>query len=220
MGAVSPSTEVDAALERTIMERVVLPAVRGMAAEGTPYRGVLYAGLMLVHGPSGIEPMTLEFNARFGDPEAQVLLPRLETDLVPLLAGAAGGRLPAGPDVLFGAGASACVVLAAQGYPGRPRTGDEVRGLDDAVGGDRTLVFHAGTRVEAAPGGGRRVVTSGGRVLAVAGLGPDLGAAVRRAYEGVARISFEGMHHRRDIGRDALERLETRARQTAHRGGS
>ncbi|MGH9867821.1 MAG: phosphoribosylamine--glycine ligase [Candidatus Polarisedimenticolia bacterium] len=225
MGAISPSVDVDAGLEQEIMSRIVMPAIRGMASEGAPYRGVLYAGLMLVPGAGGAPsdppvPVTLEFNARFGDPETQVLLPRLQADLVPLLADAAEGRLDELPRDLFRREAAACVVMAAQGYPGRPRTGDEVRGVETLASLEGTQVFHAGTRVEPPEGKGARTVTSSGRVLAVSSLGEDLGAALRRAYDGVSRISFEGMHHRRDIGRDALARAAARERQMAGRGGS
>ena len=219
MGAFSPSTEVDGELTRRVMEQVILPAIRGMAAEGNAYRGVLYAGLMLVPTPAGgVDPMTLEFNARFGDPETQVLLPRLRSDVVTLFADAAAGRLSEdGARIAAASEWSACVVMAARGYPEAPELGDAIHGLEEAERLAGTEVLHAGTRMErgeAAP----RVVTAGGRVLAVSALGADLREAVRRAYDGVARISFEGMHHRRDIGRDAVSRLVARGQLVADRG--
>jgi phosphoribosylamine---glycine ligase len=222
MGAFSPSTEMNEALERRVMEQVILPAIRGMAAEGAPYRGVLYAGLMLVADEAGdVIPMTLEFNARFGDPETQVLLPRLEEDLVALFAEAAAGRMASGRRrVAATSDWGACVVMAARGYPEPADVGQEIRGLEEAARLPRTQVLHAGTR-GAGPGHdgpASRVITSGGRVLAVSALGADLREAVRRAYDGVSRITFDGMHYRCDIGQDAVARLVARGQLAAERG--
>ncbi|HKY34181.1 MAG TPA: phosphoribosylamine--glycine ligase [Candidatus Polarisedimenticolia bacterium] len=211
MGAISPSTEIDAAMRSSILEQVIFPAVTGMAEEGRPYRGVLYAGLMLVDRPGGPVPMTLEFNARFGDPEAQVLLPRMACDVVPLLLAAAEGKLP--PDAAAPAvrEPSACVVAASRGYPESPEIGRAIGGLPEAGEVPGTVVFHAGTAAAPDdPSGGRRVVTAGGRVLAVSSVGPSLREAVARAYQGMEHIRFEGMHYRSDIGRDAVSRLEAR----------
>jgi phosphoribosylamine--glycine ligase len=217
MGAFSPSIEIDAALQRRIMESVVEPTVRGMAAEGTPYRGVLYAGMMLTERG----PMVLEFNARFGDPETQVLMPRLENDLVPMLmaaSGAGAGLREIASQIRWRAQAAACVVLASPGYPESAVTGRRILGLDMARKVPGTVVFHAGTGRERDESLRERIVTTGGRVLAVSSLGADLGEALRRAYTGVDCIAFEGMQFRRDIGGAALLRLAARG-GGAPRGG-
>ncbi|MBI4160870.1 MAG: phosphoribosylamine--glycine ligase [Acidobacteria bacterium] len=190
MGSYCPAPDPDPVLLRRIAATILEPTVRGLAAESRPYRGILYAGLMLTDGG----PMVLEFNARFGDPEAQVLLACLQSDLVPLLSGCAAGRLEA-EAVRWEPLAAVCVVLASAGYPGEPRTGEPIRGLDSLENENGTLVFHAGTRRD--PDGTLR--TAGGRVLDVVGLGPDLDAARRRAYAAVERIEFQGMRYRRDI---------------------
>lgn len=200
MGAYCPVPHVEPGLLREVEETIVGPAVEGLAAEGRPYRGVLYAGLMLTqHGPR-----VLEFNCRFGDPEAEVVLPLLEADLYELALACALGDLE-GRAVRWRAGAAACVVLASGGYPGGYEKGLAISGLEEAEALRDVIVFHAGT---AARDG--RVVTAGGRVLGVTGLGPDVGAALERAYAACALISFPGMHYRRDIGwraaRDAKER--------------
>lgn len=189
MGAYAPAPDVSEALVSEICRMVLQPAVDGMAARGTPYVGVLYAGLMLT--PDG--PKVLEFNCRFGDPETQVILPLLETDLVDILLACVEGRLDQ-VEVGWRPGACATVVLASPGYPGAYPKGLPISGLDEVAGGD-VVVFHAGTARR-----GGRVVTAGGRVLAVSGLGPDLPAALRRAYASIERIRFEGVHFRRDIG--------------------
>jgi phosphoribosylamine--glycine ligase len=165
-------------------------AVDGMAADGLPYVGVLYAGLMLT--PDG--PKLLEYNCRFGDPETQVVLPLLETDLTEVMLACCEGRL----DQLklnWRDGACATVVMAAPGYPASYPSGSPIDGLAAAAGLDDVVVFHAGTARR-----GEQVVTAGGRVLAVSGLGDTVAAAVRRAYAGVAQIHFTGAHYRRDIG--------------------
>ena len=210
MGAYSPSVEIDAALEATIMERVMVPTVRGMASEGSPFRGVLYAGLMLpADGAHPPVPRVLEYNVRFGDPEAQVLLRRVAGDIVPLLAAAAAGRMEGSAGaVSFRPEWAACVVAASRGYPESSESGIPIDGLDAAGRIEGTVVFHAGTR--SLERGSPVVVTAGGRVLAVSSIGPDLGTALDRAYRGIDSIRFDGMHHRRDIGRTALERLARR----------
>ena len=194
MGAFAPSPLVDAAARRTIMGRVVEPVLAGLEAEGVSYRGFLYVGLMM----TADGPQVIEFNVRLGDPEAQVVLPMIDGDLAPLLAAAAAGDL----------GSETCrvrsephvgVVLASGGYPGSYESGKPVAGLDAAEALDDVLVFHAGTAVRDG-----RIVTGGGRVLTVVGRGADYAAAIARAYEGVARISFDGMQYRKDIGRKAL----------------
>jgi phosphoribosylamine--glycine ligase len=192
MGAYSPAPILDAALEEAVMARVMVPAIRGLAAEGIPYRGVLYAGLM-------IEPdrsfRVLEFNCRLGDPETQPVLARLGSDLVPYLAGVADGRLPAEPPV-WDPRAAVCVVMASGGYPGPSIQGLPIEGIAEAEALGDVLVFHAGTARDHAG----RLLTAGGRVLGVTGLGADVAAARARAYQAAERIHFQDRHYRRDIG--------------------
>jgi phosphoribosylamine--glycine ligase len=193
MGAFSPVPFVDAATWDEIVAQVLEPAVAGLEKEGIGYRGVLYAGLMLTDEG----PKVLEFNCRFGDPETQAVLPRLEQDLGQLLAACAAGSL-AGSSPSWTDQACVTVVLASGGYPGPHRTGLEIRGLEDAGKSDGVQVFHSGTARRDG-----RVVTAGGRVLAVSALGQDLAAARSRVYAAVSRISFEGMHYRTDIAKEA-----------------
>jgi phosphoribosylamine--glycine ligase len=194
MGAFAPSPLVDSRLAATITSGIIEPTVEGMRAEGRPFRGFLYAGLIL----TAAGPKVLEFNARLGDPEAQVVLPMLGEDLLPLLLDAASGSLTR-PDCRFSSGARAGVVLASAGYPGKYETGAVIRGLVEVAKEPGTLVFHSGTRRQDGD-----VVTSGGRVLTIVGSGPDHASAIASAYRGVSRVSFEGMHHRTDIGAKAL----------------
>lgn len=203
MGAYCPATGVlGAEGERFVLERVLLPAVRGMAREGNPYRGVLYAGLMVTRDG----PKVLEFNCRFGDPETQVVLPLLDEDLAGLLLACAGGpdRLPDRP-VRTVPAAAAGVVMASGGYPGHYATGLPVDGLEAAAAEPGVKVFHAGTRLE-----GGRVVTAGGRVLNVVATAPTLREAVAAAYRAVALIRFEGAHWRSDIASRGLGTAGTR----------
>ncbi len=195
MGAFAPSPLVDAALEGRLMRDVVEPVVAGLRAEGTPYCGFLYVGLMMTAGG----PKVIEFNVRFGDPEAQVVIPMIDGELAPRLAAAADGALDAAP-LRFRAERHVGVVLAAPGYPGGVRTGDRIEGLDEAARLPGVLVFHAGTAVKDG-----EVVTAGGRVLTVVGRGAGYEEAIAAAYAGVAKISFNGMQYRRDIGRKALQ---------------
>jgi phosphoribosylamine--glycine ligase len=201
MGAYSPSVEFDAALTQRVMREVIQPTIAGMAQEGAPYRGVLYAGLMLTERG----PLVLEYNARFGDPETQVLMPRIEGDLVEVLLGAARGRIDAAGMPRLARGAAACVVLASRGYPESSASGQVISGLKEVSALPGTVVFHAGTRARAADPD--TFETAGGRVLAVAAEGDSLAEAVSRAYAGVNRISFDGMHYRRDIGKQALLKM-------------
>jgi phosphoribosylamine---glycine ligase len=173
-----------------IGERVIAPVLRELKRRGTPYRGVLYAGLMLTR--SG--PKVIEYNCRFGDPETQVLMMQLDDDLLPVLDGCARGRLEQ-TSLFVAPGASIGVVLAAEGYPGAPKAGDAIEGLDQI----NALVFHAGTRRE-----GEKIVTAGGRVLTVCTRGRTLQEARDGAYAACERISFRGMHYRKDIGARAL----------------
>ncbi|HKA90888.1 MAG TPA: phosphoribosylamine--glycine ligase [Haliangiales bacterium] len=191
MGAVSPTPVVTPELVERARREVFEPVVRGLAAEGIDYRGVLYAGLMVA--PDGT-PNVLEFNCRFGDPEVEAIAVRWADDPAAWLAGAAAGRLPAG-EPEFSPRAATCVVMAAEGYPGTPRGGDRIAGIAEAEALGDVVVFHAGTR--AADGG---LVTAGGRVLAVTALGDDAAAARARAYAAVGKISWPGAHYRTDIG--------------------
>ncbi len=191
MGAFSPTPNVTAEVAAQVERAVLLPAVRELARLGCPFRGALYAGLMLT--PKG--PRVLEFNARLGDPETQPILLRMQDDIVPALLAAAQGDLSR-VTLRFDPRAAVGVVLAAEGYPGNSRKGDAIAGLDSPLPED-VQVFHAGTA--AGPGGA--VVTSGGRVLTVCALGDGLDDAARRAYEAVGKISFRGMQYRKDIGK-------------------
>jgi phosphoribosylamine--glycine ligase len=203
MGTYSPSAYLDERLRKSIVESVIEPTIRGLAQEGAPYRGVLYAGLML----TADGPQVLEFNARFGDPETQVLLPRLDGDWFELLHACARGDLT---DVTprWKREAAVCVVMAAGGYPGSYAKGMLIEGLDAAEALDGVELFHAGTALDEQG----RLVTSGGRVLGVTALGADLESARARAYEAVDCIRWEHEHHRGDIAADALGQAAGRAR--------
>jgi phosphoribosylamine--glycine ligase len=194
MGAFAPSPLVDAAMQSQIMRQAVEPVLRGMRAEGTEYRGFLYCGLMLTCDG----PKVIEYNVRFGDPEAQVVLPLVGGALLPLLAAAADGDLGA-HRVTLRDGVSVGVVLAAAGYPGPVQGGAPIHGLDAAARLEDVAVFHAGTALRDG-----QIVTAGGRVLTVVATAADYRAAIDRAYEAVSLISFDGMQYRRDIGRKAL----------------
>jgi phosphoribosylamine--glycine ligase len=205
MGAFAPSPLVTDTARQTIMTRIVEPVLAGLLQEGTPYRGFLYVGLMMT--TSG--PQVIEFNVRFGDPEAQVVLPMLEDDLAPLLAAAAAGTM-GGATCRLRSHPHVGVVLASGGYPGAYQVGKPVDGTEAAEDAG-VLVFHAGTAIQDG-----RMVTSGGRVLTVVAGGADYAAAIARAYDGVSRISFAGMQYRKDIGRTAL--AYDAPRQEARRG--
>jgi phosphoribosylamine--glycine ligase len=178
------------------MTEVMRRTVDGMAAEGRLYRGVLYAGLMI----NGDEIKTLEFNARFGDPECQPLLMRMKSDIVPFLMAVARGDI-SGMELEWHDRAAVCVVMAAEGYPADYRKGDEILGLENAAKIAELVVFHAGTTVKDG-----KTLTCGGRVLGVTALGATVKEAIDRAYRGVAAIKWKGVHYRRDIGGKALKR--------------
>jgi phosphoribosylamine--glycine ligase len=199
MGAYAPAPVVTPEVRDEVMDAIVEPTLRAMAELGAPFRGVLFVGLMIEAG----RPSVLEFNVRFGDPEATVVLPMLSGDLFVLLDGAARGTL----DPMHASsrsGAALSVVMAAEHYPATPATGDRIEGLDQPHGED-VCVFHAGTRRE-----GNAVVTAGGRVLTVGARGASLVEARARAYDAVEHLSFRGAHYRRDIGARALKASELR----------
>jgi phosphoribosylamine--glycine ligase len=190
MGAYSPTPLVDAAMEKRILAEIVEPTLRGMAAEGAPFKGVLFVGLMI--GTAG--PKLIEFNVRFGDPECQTLMVRLKSDLLPALIAAADGALDT-VAMRWHDDTAMCVVMAADGYPETPSKGTEIRGLDDAAKVPGALVFHAGTKRE-----GARILANGGRVLGIVGRGADAKAAKKIAYDAVDKIDWPGGFCRRDIG--------------------
>jgi phosphoribosylamine--glycine ligase len=199
MGAFAPAPIVDGSLLTEICRDIVEPTLKGMQEEGTPYRGVLYCGLMITDDG----PKVVEYNCRLGDPEAQVVLPLVESDLVEVFLNVAKGDLGGG-NLRTSSGAAACVVLASDGYPIEYETGFDITGIEEAEALEKVSVIHAGTRLS--PEG--RLVTDGGRVLGVTALGPDLPSALDRAYEGVDCIHFEGKTFRRDIGEKGLAHLE------------
>jgi phosphoribosylamine--glycine ligase len=195
MGAFAPSPLLTPELERRVVEQVVAPVIDGMAAEGAPFAGFLYVGLML----TAEGPKVIEFNVRFGDPEAQVVLPMLEDSLAELLMAAATGALH-GRRARFRDEPHVGVVVAARGYPDTPETGQPITGFEPAQSVPGALVFHAGTATRDGA-----VVTAGGRVLTVVGRGPSFPDAIATAYQAVSHLRFEGMQYRSDIGRKAIE---------------
>ncbi len=198
MGAYSPAPVMTPKLHDYVMERVVHPTVEGMTKIGSLFKGVLYVGLMITDAG----PKVLEFNCRFGDPETQVLLPRLKSDLVPLMMACIDGTLDQHTDIEWYTEAAACVVMASGGYPNPYETGKIISGLTEAASIDGVTVLHAGTAQD-----GENVVTAGGRVLGVTALAEDLKSAIEQAYRGVSAIHFDGAHWRKDIGYRALLRI-------------
>ena len=194
MGAYSPAPIMTPALCARVMEEIVIPTVRAMSARGTPFKGVLYAGLMMKEG----SPKLIEYNVRFGDPEAQVLMMRLESDLLPALLAVADGDL-SGVMLDWFDDAALCVVMAAKGYPGAYAKGSEIKGLDEAGADPDVQIFHAGTRRD-----GTRILADGGRVLGVTARGKDIAEAKLRAYRAADKIDWPGGFCRRDIGWRAL----------------
>lgn len=197
MGAYSPAPVVTPAMSEYVIDRILKPTVEGMAAEGRPYKGILYAGLMIDGGKINV----LEFNCRFGDPEAQPLLMRIESDIVDIFEACIDGTLDQ-VEIRVDPRPTVCVVMASAGYPGAYATGKAIKGLKKAAQLEGVEVFHAGTRRV-----GGKVVTSGGRVLGVTAIGANLAEAIDRAYRGVERIHFPGCYFRRDIGGKALKRM-------------
>jgi len=199
MGAYSPTPIVDEAMQNQILEGIARPIVQTMARMGRPYQGALYLGLMIDREG----PKVLEFNARFGDPETQPLMMRLDTDIVPLLLATITGGLK-GEEVSWKSQSSVCVVMASQGYPGPYEKGKRISGLEAAGSLEGIQIFHAGTLNQ-----GDQVLTNGGRVLGVTSLGDDIAQAVERAYQAVRRINWDGVYYRSDIGYRALKRQLT-----------
>ncbi|HZU21555.1 MAG TPA: phosphoribosylamine--glycine ligase, partial [Terriglobales bacterium] len=194
MGAYSDPSILDGQMRDWLLHHVVQPTIAGMGAEDTAFSGVLFCGLMM----TARGPMVLEFNCRFGDPETQAIMLRLESDLVEALADAAAGRLSAG-DLKWSGEASCCIVLASAGYPGQYQAGKLISGLDEAAAMPGAVIFHAGTSQR-----NGSFYTAGGRVLNVCARGAALPEAISRAYAAAAKISFEGMQYRTDIGRSGL----------------
>lgn len=197
MGAYSPAPVIDKAMHETIMETIMRPTVRAMEKEGYPYKGVLYAGLMITEDG----PKVLEFNARFGDPEAQPLLMLLKTDLIDILEACIDGNLD---KIAIGwhDGATVCVVMANKGYPGQYEKGQVIGGLDKVSDMDEIVAFHAGTSLK-----DKNIIATGGRVLGVTAKGANIAKAIDNAYKAVSKIRWDGVYFRKDIGRKALNRL-------------
>lgn len=195
MGAYSPAPIVTRKIEKQVMEKVMIPTVRAMEQEGRFFKGILYAGIMIHDGLAKV----LEFNARFGDPETQPVLSRLDSDLIDIIEAILDGKLSQ-IEIKWKPDSAVCVVMASGGYPGSYEKGMEIAGLDKAASRKGVMVFHSGTNLK-----NGKVVTDGGRVLGVTGLGPSVAAAIDTAYSGVKDIHFEGAHYRRDIGARALE---------------
>ena len=199
MGVYSTDTILDAEMRQWVVRHIAEPTLRGMASEGTPFRGVLYIGLMMT--PRG--PQVLEFNARFGDPETQAILARLESDLADVLDAAIDGKLST-IQLQWRPGASVCVIASSGGYPGSFESGKPIQGLEAAAEVEGVVVFHSGTARR-----GNQLVTSGGRVLGVTATAGDLREALTRAYEAMSRIHFDGIYFRRDIAHRALRRMSS-----------
>lgn len=197
MGAYAPAPVVTPGVQKQVLHRIIKPTLAGLAQEGSPYKGVLYCGLMICADG----PRVLEFNCRFGDPEAQAVLPLLDCDFVDLLEAAIEGRLNK-MDVRWKPQSTVCVVMASKGYPGECPKGLPIEGLEKAQRLENVLVFHAGTALQ-----NGRTVTHGGRVLGITAFGSDLFKARERAYEAVRLIHFEGMQYRTDIGARAISRV-------------
>lgn len=208
MGAYSPAPIINEESINKIQARIIDPAIRGMIREGYPFRGVLYAGLMM----TAQGPMVLEFNVRFGDPEAQAVLPRLQTDLVEIILAACEGRLNQ-VRLDWDPRACVCVVMSSGGYPGEYKKGVEIKGLEKVRTDSDTYVFHAGTENSK-----NKILTSGGRVLSVSSLGNGIEATIEKVYKSVEKIEFEGRFFRRDIGIKALKHVDRDSKATPARG--
>ena len=195
MGTYSPAPIFTPELEAEVMEKIMAPTIKALKQEGCAYRGVLYAGLMI----TADGPKVLEFNARFGDPETQVLMARMNYDIVPVMKACTSGTMLAMWTLAWHPEPAVCVVMAAEGYPGSYARGKPITGLQEAAEQKEVQVFHAGTKIS-----GGEVVTNGGRVLGVTALGADFTTAIDNAYTAVGKIKWEGSHYRKDIGRKAI----------------
>jgi len=194
MGAYSPAPVVTEQVHEKILERILRPIIQGMGEEGRPYKGVLYAGLMIHDG----HPKVLEFNARFGDPETQPVLMRMRGDIIPILEACIKGNLSQ-YQIEWDSRASVCVVMASKGYPGDYEKGKTIQGLKEVSQMKDVFVFHAGTALKDS-----QMITNGGRVLGVTGLGEDIPRAIEKTYQAVKKITWDGVHYRKDIGQKAL----------------
>ncbi len=199
MGAYTPIPFIDRSVEEIIDARIMKKTVSALRNKGITYKGVLYGGLMLQNN----NPYVIEFNARFGDPETQPLLFKMESDLMPIIIACCEGRLSDIKEIQWKPGVSVCVVIASRGYPDKPEKGETVQGLEELKKRKDVMVFHAATKRE-----GKRFLTSGGRVLGVTALGDTYKDAIQKAYDAVSCIEFEGMYFRNDIGGKALKILE------------
>ncbi|MBI3399123.1 MAG: phosphoribosylamine--glycine ligase [Deltaproteobacteria bacterium] len=195
MGAYSPTPIITAKLKQEIMSRIMIPTVKAMEKEGRPYKGVLYAGLMITKDG----PRVLEYNCRFGDPETQPIMMRLKNDIVDVLSAAVEERLNK-IKLNCDNKLALCVVMASKGYPGDYEKGKEIKGIEEASNLKDVVVFHAGTTLN-----GDKLVTAGGRVLGVTAMGVGIKRAINKAYEAVSRIKWEGVHYRKDIGEKAIK---------------
>jgi phosphoribosylamine--glycine ligase len=196
MGAYSPAPVVTAGVLREVKETIFRPMLDGMAQEGMPYKGVLYAGLMITDEG----PKVVEFNCRFGDPETQAVLPRLKTDIIDIFEACIDGKLDK-QNIEWSDTAAVCVVLTADGYPGSYEKGKEISGVETVTALPETFVFQAGTAKQ-----DNKLVTAGGRVLGVTAMGEDIKTAIKNAYKAAEQITFSGLHKRKDIGQKALQR--------------
>ncbi|MDP8292776.1 MAG: phosphoribosylamine--glycine ligase [Candidatus Orphnella occulta] len=203
MGAYSPAPVIDKILEAKIKTRVIQPIIEGLYKEGTPYKGILYIGLMIADN----EPYVLEFNVRFGDPETQAILPRLKTDLLDIIEASLNGTIG---EISVEIDKRVCVsvVCASEGYPGSYKKNLPIEGLDNALKVNDVILFHAGTKLAQNVTGAKGYETNGGRVLAVTAIADNIKQAIDRAYEAVSLIHFNGMQYRKDIGFKALERIK------------
>ena len=203
MGAYSPAPVIDKILEAKIRTRVIQPIIEGLYKEGTPYKGILYIGLMIVDN----EPYVLEFNVRFGDPETQAILPRLKTDLLDIIEASLNGTIG---EISVEIDKRVCVsvVCASEGYPGSYKKNLPIEGLDNALKVNDVILFHAGTKLAQNATGAKGYETNGGRVLAVTAIANNIKQAIDRAYEAASLIHFNGMQYRKDIGFKALERIK------------
>jgi phosphoribosylamine--glycine ligase len=198
MGAYSPAPAVTDPVLRKVESRIIDPVIRGMRREGNPFKGVLYAGIMITDRG----PFVLEFNVRFGDPETQVVLPRLKNDLLEIIVAACEGRL-SDTELSWDKRSCVCVVMSSGGYPGKYDTGKEIKGLEGFEKSTDTMIFHAGTKKE-----GKKILTAGGRVLGATSLGKNIEEAIDKAYRAVEQIQFDRRFFRRDIGAKAIRRVQ------------